>query len=92
MKSALYLLAVTLIIFSTACNKPVELGAEKLQGKWLLVEYYGGYANGGHFIWEPVPLRYAHILQFGKAGEYSKTEKANGVQCIGNINCYQVLN
>lgn len=62
--------------------------SQELQGKWLLVEYYDGYVNGGHLQWSPVPQAYSHTLQFGSDELYIKTSLADGSSCNGS---YELL-
>jgi hypothetical protein len=63
-------------------NKPLDI-----YKKWLLVEYYDGYVNGGTFTWSPVSTEASHYLELAANGSYIKHENANKAfqKCTGTF-------
>lgn len=83
MRNFLLFAMVAFLFINTSCNKPDVACPDDLTGKWLLTEYYDGYVNGGHFVWNAVPLLYAHTLQFGPSVDYEKRDLSGGEVCKG---------
>ena len=68
-----------------SCKKEDVVDNNGLTGRWLLVEVYSGYTNGGNFKWNSVPFQNSHSLEFTADGKYIRRENS-GVglpECTG---------
>ena len=74
------LLLFTFILFSCRKNEGFKT---PLVGNWELSETFDGYANGGKFIWQPVPASAITKLSFSATNGYTSDCPANNKTCIG---------
>ncbi len=66
------LLVICIVTIISSCKEVESTG---LVGKWKFTEMYGGYANGGSYLWKKVDSIYSHTLEFTSDGKYSKKEE-----------------
>lgn len=81
---AIRIILLLAVFGASGCRKDADnTNNNGLAGKWLLVEIYDGYVNGGSFSWHPVAAANAYRLEFTDTGGYTRTDNSNPV-CSGS--------
>ncbi len=90
MKKHWIVIVISVFLFSS-CEKDEVIPSGELTGKWLFVESYHGYLNGGSFAWQPILMKDSHYLEFLLDVKYIKQENSNGAfqKCTGTFNLLQ---
>ncbi len=82
----IFLAAISLLFLALlpSCKKTQGIQNQGIVGKWLLIEIYDGYLNGGGFKWNKIDIENSHTLEFTPDGKYTRQENVNG----NNQKCY----